>query len=431
MRFQTLPEWLQWQEKLHFTEVDPGLERVGQVWKQLGGSSKLPFTVITVAGTNGKGSSVAILDTILREAGYRTGTYTSPHLLKYNERICIGGGPCDDSTICESFNRIDNARGQTSLTYFEFATLAAVDIFSQQNVDIAILEVGMGGRLDAVNLFDSDIALITPISLDHTSWLGTTREQIGAEKAGVIRQAKPVVCSEANPPNTVLSQAQILKAPVFLAGSDFKINYESSDNVWQWSNQSTQIQNLALPALEGLYQLQNAAAVLQIVALLNEQQYTISEQHIRTGLTTVKLAGRFQRLPGDIEQIFDVTHNQQGAENLVKLLADTPCKGRTIAVLAMLKDKDVSALVSILEKSIDLWYVAGLQGARGMTGHDLAIQVTEIVGEDKVFDHKIVVDAYQQAMQIAQKGDRVLTFGSFHTVESVLRLNNEKPDEAT
>ena len=431
MRFQTLPEWLQWQEKLHFTEVDPGLERVGQVWKQLGGSSKLPFTVITVAGTNGKGSSVAILDTILSEAGYRTGTYTSPHLLKYNERICIGGSPCDDTTICESFNRIDNARSQTSLTYFEFATLAAVDIFSQQNVDIAILEVGMGGRLDAVNLFDSDIALITPISLDHTSWLGTTREQIGAEKAGVIRQAKPVVCSEANPPNTVLSQAQILKAPVFLAGSDFKINYESSDNVWQWSNQSTQIQNLALPALEGSYQLQNAAAVLQIVALLNEQQYTISEQHIRTGLTTVKLAGRFQRLPGDIEQIFDVTHNQQGAENLVKLLADTPCKGRTIAVLAMLKDKDVSALVSILEKSIDLWYVAGLQGSRGMTGHDLAIQVTEIVGEDKVFDHKIVVDAYQQAMQEAQKGDRVLTFGSFHTVESVLRLNNEKPDEAT
>lgn len=431
MRFQTLPEWLQWQEKLHFTEVDPGLERVAQVWKQLGGSSKLPFTVITVAGTNGKGSSVAMLDTILSDAGYHTGTYTSPHLLRYNERICIDGNPCDDTTICESFNRIDNARGKTSLTYFEFATLAAIDIFCQQNIDIVILEVGMGGRLDAVNLFDADIALITPISLDHTSWLGTNREQIGAEKAGIIRQTKPVVCSEAKPPNTVLSQAQTLKASVFIAGSDFKLNYESSNNYWHWSNQLTQIQNLPLPALEGSYQLQNAAAVLQVVALLNEQKYTISEQHIRNGLTTVKLAGRFQRFPGDIEQIFDVTHNQQGAENLVKLLADTPCKGRTIAVLAMLKDKDVSALVSTLEKSIDLWYIAGLQSSRGMTGQDLAIQVTEIVGDDKVSHYETVVDAYQQAMQAAHKGDRVLVFGSFHTIESVLRLTNEEPDVAT
>jgi len=431
MRFQTLPEWLQWQEKLHFTEVDPGLERVGQVWRQLGGSSKLPFTVITVAGTNGKGSSVAMLDSILCAAGYRTGTYTSPHLLRYNERIRVEGHSCDDTMICESFNRIDHARGQTSLTYFEFSTLAAVDIFCRQNIDIAILEVGMGGRLDAVNLFDTDIALITPISLDHTMWLGSNREQIGTEKAGIIRQYKPVVYSETKPPETVLSYAKALQTPIFLADSDFRISYDSDNNGWNWASQSIQIQNLPLPALAGSYQVQNAAAVLQVITLLNAQNYTISEQDIKTGLTTVKLAGRFQRIQGDVEQIFDVTHNQQGAENLVKLLAETPCIGRTIAVLAMLKDKDVSALVSILEKSIDLWYIAGLQGCRGMTGHDLAIQVTKIVGEDKVLDHKMVVDAYQQAMQEAQKGDRVLIFGSFHTVESVLRLNNEQTEERT
>ncbi|MDQ7073199.1 MAG: Mur ligase family protein [Gammaproteobacteria bacterium] len=182
MRFKTLPEWLQWQEQLHFTNVDPGLARIGQVWQLLGRGSTLPFTVVTVAGTNGKGSSVAMLSSILYEAGYRVGTYTSPHLLTYNERICINTIPCDDELICQSFERIDRARDTISLTYFEFSTLAAVDIFCQQNIDIAILEVGMGGRLDATNLFDCDIALITPIGLDHTAWLGTDIEQIGREK---------------------------------------------------------------------------------------------------------------------------------------------------------------------------------------------------------------------------------------------------------
>jgi dihydrofolate synthase / folylpolyglutamate synthase len=429
MRFQTLSEWLQWQEKLHFTEVDPGLERVGYVWRQLGGKSKLPFTVITVAGTNGKGSSVAMLDSILCAAGYHTGTYTSPHLLRYNERICVDGHLCDDDLICESFNRIDHARGQTSLTYFEFSTLAAVDIFCQQKIDIAILEVGMGGRLDAVNLFDTDIALITPISLDHTTWLGTNREQIGTEKAGIMRQGRPVVFSESKPPKTVLSHAQLLQSPTFLANFDFNIDYDSENDGWGWTNQSTQMPNLPLPALAGTYQIQNAAAVLQVIALLNDQDFTISEQHIKTGLTTVRLAGRFQRIQGDVEQIFDVTHNQQGAENLVNLLSETPCKGRTIAVLAMLKDKDVSALAATLKTSIDAWYVAGLQGSRGMTGKDLAAQVIETVGNDKVISHRTVVDAYQQAMKAARKGDRILVFGSFHTVESVIRLQNKESDE--
>jgi dihydrofolate synthase/folylpolyglutamate synthase len=418
MRFQTLPQWLRWQESLHFTEVDPGLERVGLVWLQLGGIAKLPFTVVTIAGTNGKGSSVAMLESILRSAGYRTGTYTSPHLLQYNERICMDGQACDDETICEAFDRIDKARGGTSLTYFEFATLAAVDIFSRNNIDIAILEVGMGGRLDAVNLFDTDIALITPISLDHTAWLGTNREAIGFEKAGVIRQGKPVVCSENSPPQSLISYATSLHAPTYLAGSEFNI-VVNKDN-WHWSNSELQLKKLPFPALMGAYQLQNAAAVLQVISLLNHQNYAISEDAIKSGLATVKLAGRFHQIQGEITTILDVTHNQQGAENLAKLLVEIPCQGQTFAVLSMLKDKDVAAVASILKPVIDVWYVAGLEGSRGMTSDTLAAQLSNSIDEDKIRPFSTVIEAYDQAMIGANKGDRVLVFGSFHTVEAVL-----------
>lgn len=418
MRFQTLPQWLKWQESLHFTDVDPGLERVGLVWQQLGGSSTLPFTVITIAGTNGKGSSVAMLESILRTAGYRTATYTSPHLLQYNERICMDGKTCDDKTICEAFDRIDNARDDISLTYFEFATLAAVDIFSRSNIDIAILEVGMGGRLDAVNLFDTDIALITPISLDHTAWLGTNREAIGFEKAGIIRRGKPVVCSEITPPKSLTSYSTSLQSPTYLAGSEFNIAINKDQ--WHWSNSHIQLQNLPFPALMGAYQLQNAAAVLQVISLLNYQGYAISEEAIKSGLATVQLAGRFQQIHGDITTILDVTHNQQGAENLAKLLVEIPCHGQTFAVLSMLKDKDVAAVASILKPVIDAWYVAGLEGCRGMTSETLVAQLSNIIDEDRIRPFSTVIEAYDQAMITAKKGDRVIVFGSFHTVEAVL-----------
>lgn len=423
MRFKTLPEWLQWQEKLHFTKVDPGLDRIGQVWKRLGGKASLPFTVVTIAGTNGKGSSVAMLSSILREAGYKVGTYTSPHLLEYNERICINNIPCDDDLICNSFDRIDSARDDISLTYFEFATLAAVDIFCEQKIDIAILEVGMGGRLDATNLFDCDIALITPISLDHMNWLGTDREQIGAEKAGIICGGTPVVSAESLPPQSILDHAKTLKAPLYHADRDYK--YVKEKDYWHWSSDQSDNNKVSLPSLVGNYQLQNAAAVLKVVELLNsEKGYAVSDQHINQGLESVKLAGRFQRTAGDVEQIFDVTHNQQGAENLAKLLAEIPCKGRTIAVLAMLKDKDPDTVVKELKSSVDSWHLASLDGSRGMDSGILATQVNVIVGQDKVTQHTTVKDAYECAMKEARKGDRILVFGSFYTIEIVLRINN-------
>jgi dihydrofolate synthase / folylpolyglutamate synthase len=420
MRFDSLPEWLIWQEKLHFTAVDPGLERVGKVWERLNSLEKLPFTVITVAGTNGKGSSVAMLESILRAAGYRIGTYTSPHLLHYNERICINNLSCSDDEICQSFSRIDNVRGDISLTYFEFATLAAIDIFCQQDLDVVILEVGMGGRLDAVNLFDADIALITPISLDHTNWLGNDIEKIAAEKAGILRASQSVVCSESLPAKSVKDRADALNTSCYIAEQDFFVERRQQD--WDWCNDQFNWLNLPLPALLGHYQTQNAAAVLAIIALLNDSEFNIDISAIKTGLQTVKLAGRFQVIDGEIERIFDVTHNHQGACNLAELLAEKNTSGQTRAVLAMLKDKDVSAVIEPLKTTIDQWYIAGLDGSRGLSSDDLTNKIKAIVGEDKTFSHALVEEAYQHAMLESKPDDRVLIFGSFHTVEAVMRL---------
>lgn len=423
MRFPSLLQWLEWQEKLHFTDIDPGLERVGKVWQLMGGSSRLPFKVITVAGTNGKGSSVAITAAILQAAGYKTATYTSPHLLRYNERICIDTVPCSDNEICEAFQRIDDARGEISLTYFEFATLAAADIFCRHGVDVAVLEVGMGGRLDAVNLFDTDAALITPIGLDHMAWLGDNREQIGREKAGIIRSGKPVVCSEITPPQSVIDHATELGADSYICQQDF--SYQDLGEKWSWTGQTTKFTALPLPNLAGKYQLQNSAAVIQLCQLLNLQGLSISEQAIRSGLQNIRLSGRFQLIPGKVSRILDVTHNAQGAENLRALLSETAGDGKTFAVLAMLKDKDSNAVATALESVIDFWFLAGLDGNRGMSAETLAENMSPVVGEAGLACYDEVKDAYEAAMAAASAGDRILIFGSFHTVEAAMRIMPE------
>lgn len=420
MRFNSLPEWLAWQEQLHFTEIDPGLDRIRAVWLRMYADNKLPFRIVTVAGTNGKGSSVALLASILSAAGYRTACYTSPHLLRYNERIVVDGQTATDTQICEAFERIDKARAEISLSYFEFATLAAADIFCRQNIDIAILEVGMGGRLDAVNLFDADIALITPIGLDHTVWLGDTREQIGVEKAGIMRAGHPVVCSESSPPSTVVEIAHKLGASAYIADKDFSA--ESHDKAWHWHNTRHNLQNLPLPALLGCYQIQNSAAVLQVISLLKDAgMEKINETAIRDGLVQVRLAGRFQMIDGPIIHIFDVTHNQQGAENLAKLLQEIPCRGKTHAVIAMLWDKDSRAVFDALIPVIDDWFIGGLNGSRGQSAEDLAAGLQGKITDDRVHVAELVEEAYNLALEDAVNGDRILIFGSFHTVEAVMR----------
>ncbi len=417
MRFKSLPEWLDWQETLHFTKVAPGLARIGQVYQALA-LAKPEFTIITVAGTNGKGSSVALLQSILSAAGYQVGSYTSPHLLRYNERICVNGIPCEDDEICAAFSEIDTARGETSLTYFEFGTLAAITIFKQRKLDIVIMEVGMGGRLDASNILDADIALITPISLDHTHWLGDTRDKIGREKAGILRAGSPVVCAESNPPASVLQRAEELGSPVYQADKSFHYQ-RNEEHSWDWKNETQDYALLPPPNLAGAYQFQNAAAVLQIVSLLEKKGFQISLEAIKAGLVNVVLLGRFQSVAGPVERIFDVTHNAQGAKNLATLLADSPCKGRTFAVLGMLKDKDVSAVTSLLAPQIDRWFVGGLSGDRGQTGLEIMERVT--IDRDKMMAQQTVESAYQLAMDKAEAGDRVLVFGSFHTVEAVMK----------
>lgn len=420
MRFNSLPQWLAWQEKLHFTEIDPGLTRIGAVWQRLSANKPLPFKVVTVAGTNGKGSSVALLTAILRAAGYKTGSYTSPHLLRYNERISINGVPASDLQICHAFAQIDAARKDISLTYFEFATLAAAIIFSEQHIDIAILEVGMGGRLDAVNLFDADLAMITPIDLDHMQWLGDNREKIGVEKAGILRSGRSLVCSESRPPQSVLTAAQNLNVPAFIADRDFQ--FQVVDDHWQWQSAQQEYSALPMPALHGSYQLQNCAAVLMALQLLAKQgMLNIDESAIRDGLQNVQLNGRFQILTGPVQRILDVTHNQQGAENLAKVLKETPCQGQTLAVVAMLRDKDSSAVFTALACSVDHWCLGGLTGDRGQSAEMLASSLQNAVPDAKLTTQETVEQAYHRAMQNAQAGDRLLIFGSFHTVEAVMR----------
>lgn len=420
MRFNSLPQWLAWQEKLHFTEIDPGLARIGAVWQRLAADKPLPYKVVTVAGTNGKGSSVALLTAILRAAGYKTGSYTSPHLLRYNERIAVNGEPAGDAQICQAFARIDDARQEISLTYFEFATLAAALIFKDAEVDFAILEVGMGGRLDAVNLFDADLALITPIDLDHMQWLGDNREKIGVEKAGILRQGRPLVCSEVTPPESIITTAEKLNVPIFIAGRDF--HYQPADKGWHWQSSTHQYKDLPMPALHGRYQLQNSAAVLMAVQLLVRQGLAdIDEYAIGQGLSSVKLSGRFQILPGPVQRIFDVTHNQQGAENLADVLNETPCQGKTLAVIAMLGDKDSASVFNALGQQIEHWYLGGLDGNRGQTAESLAVSLQTAVPAARYSTSEAVEQAYHLAMQAAEPGDRILIFGSFHTVEAVMR----------
>ncbi len=411
MRFHTLDDWLRWQESLHPSEIELGLDRVRTVLTRLG--LECPdFTVVTVAGTNGKGSSVAMLESILHAAGYHVGTFTSPHLLRYNERIRIGGEPVTDAALCAAFARIDSARGDVSLTYFEFGTLAAIDCLQQRGVEIAVLEVGLGGRLDAVNVLDADVALITPVDVDHVAWLGSDRETIGVEKAGVMRTGRPVVVSDPQPPQSVLQHADELGAPLALAGRDYR--YEVQDVQWRWVAGGQSRNALPLPALRGDVQLANAAGVLMVLAWLGER-FPVSQQAVRSGLLAVRLPGRFQVLPGRPMQILDVAHNPHSARALAQTLAGQPCSGRTLAVLGMLDDKDITATVASLRTVVDDWYLASQDAPRGAS----AIRLREALdGVGQCFDN--VTAARAAALAAADENDRVVIFGSFYTVAAVL-----------
>lgn len=415
MRFSTLADWLAWQETLHPKPIDLGLERVKQVFAALG-DEPLPYT-ITVAGTNGKGSSVALLTAILRAAGYKVGTYTSPHLLRYNERIQIDGQPVADQVLCEAFNRVDAARGQTSLSYFEFGTLTALDIFRRAALDVQILEVGLGGRLDAVNMIDADAALVASIDIDHQEWLGDTREVIALEKGGIYRPGRPAVAGDPNLPQSLLDYAATQGIPLRRQGRDF--HYSARETDWDWRGCAGSLQNLPLPAMPGRHQLLNASAVLQLLQEIDRHLPT-SEAAIRQGLNAVKLAGRFQLLPGTPPILADVAHNPQAVRVLADYLREAFVGKRVLAVFAIMRDKDIASVVQGIADLVSAWYLAPLANPRAAPVQELQTLVAASSQAPIHTGFADVNDACAAARTDAGTDDLIVVFGSFFLVAEFL-----------
>lgn len=423
MRFSSLHEWLEWQEGLHHSSIELGLERVTKVFNRLHPS--LPsIPVITVAGTNGKGSSVALLESIYQNAGYRTGVYTSPHLLRYNERIHVNGEEVPDQTICESFERIDQARlnnDEISLTYFEFGTLAALDIFYRVMPDVLVLEVGLGGRLDVVNIIDADVALITSIGIDHTAWLGNDRETIAKEKAGIMRKGCPVVFSSPDMPQSIADTAKEKGAILLQRGKDFDWKNGAGYAAWDWKSNKQQRTALPHSNLRGTHQLDNAAGVLMAIEQLSSK-LPVNQKQIKEGLLSVSLSGRFQCQVGDPMHILDVAHNEGSMASLAELLNLQVCGGNNVAVLGMLEDKAHTEALAVMMPEISHWYVADLDVPRGAKSEDLSKVLKTLDENVSVSCFEGMDQAIAAADASAESGDRVIIFGSFYTVELAMRL---------
>jgi dihydrofolate synthase / folylpolyglutamate synthase len=416
MRFKTLPEWLSWQEQLYPNVIDLGLHRVQALLKAL--DLEHPgFPILTVGGTNGKGSSVSFAEAMLRAAGHKVGVYVSPHLLRYNERVRVDGVDVSDAEFCESFARIDAARGDLRVTYFEFGTLAAIDILTRRGVSAAVLEVGLGGRLDAVNALDADVALISSIGLDHQEWLGDDRESIGREKAGIFRKGRPAICGDRRPPASLVDHATTVDAPLQLLGRDFEC--EVHGDSWDWRGVTQEFRGLPVPALAGHIQYDNAATV--IAALQSHPRLTVPEAAIRQGLRDARIPARFQRVPGAVETVFDVSHNPDAARVLAENLLAYPVPGRTLAVMGMFKDKAVEEVARALQGRFMHWYLGGLEGPRGQDAAALASRVRGVSPEASLSEFPSVADAYAAARSAAQPGDRIVVFGSFQTVAAALK----------
>lgn len=417
MRFKTLDEWLAWQEQLHPNPIDLGLHRVKRMLETLG-LTKPDYRILTIGGTNGKGSSAAFAETMLLAGGYKVGAYTSPHLLRYNERVRVGGVDASDAELCASFERLDAARGDMSLTYFEFGTLAALDIFARRKVDVAVLEVGLGGRLDAVNALDPDAALVASVGLDHQDWLGPDRESIGFEKAGIYRGGRPALCGDREPPASLLRHAADIGADFRMLGRDF--DWRPEGEGWSWYGPEGTLHGLPSPSLPGRIQYDNAASVLAALRSLRDL-LPLEENAIHAGLIRAKVPARFQRLAGEVECIFDVAHNPDAARVLAANLEAMPAKGRTLGVFAMFKDKAVEEVALTLAVQLDVWHLGATEGPRGQNAAALAERIRKTVPQARTFEHSSVAEAYRAARREAHPGDRVVIFGSFQTVGAVLK----------
>ncbi len=448
MRFDRLADWLAWQETLHPSKIDLGLERLRRVLARL---QWQPPTcpVITIGGTNGKGSSVALTSSILAQAGYRVGTFSSPHLRRYNERIHVATREVSDASLIAAFERIDMARESDTLTFFEFNALAALLVFETACLDAIVLEVGMGGRLDAVNVVDADVALVTSVALDHCDWLGADVATIAREKAGIFRAGQPAIFGSRELPLSIVESAQQLGSDLRCLGRDFDWHIDDA-GTWDWRGRQTSYRGLPRPALAGDVQFDNAAAVLGVLECL-AARLPLERTAIERGLRSVRLPGRFQIVPvaaatanamtsattiatanapanattsaaaGPAEWILDVAHNPEAARMLAAQLAARPCAGRTIAVCGILADKDIEGIAAQLRAHVDAWIVTGLGGARSLAPQVLADRLRR-AGIAEVSCVSQVAAACQAAEAIARPSDRIVVFGSFLTVGPALEF---------
>jgi dihydrofolate synthase/folylpolyglutamate synthase len=432
---RTLEEWLAYQQQVHAHGIDMGLDRVREVWRRMGAPRPAP-TLIAVGGTNGKGSTIAFLEAMLRAGGMRVGAYTSPHILRYNERVRVAGVEADDASLIDAFERIESARGNTTLTYFEFGTLAAFDIFARSNLDAALLEVGLGGRLDAVNIVDADCAVVVTVDLDHMEYLGPDREAIGREKAGIFRPGKPAIVGETDPPQSLLEHARAIGATVEVLGRDFGWSPEVDALTW-WHRDPGQSRYVAPAegsagialrgelALEGAFQYHNAASAIAALHALGERvrwDARALEKQRYSERPVPLLPGRLQHLASNPDLVVDVGHNPQAARELARWLDRHPVPGVTRAVFGALVDKDIEGVVSALGARIECWYLAGLadDSPRGETIERLAARVRATLPDAVCGEYPDIPAALAAARAQALPQDRIIAFGSFHVVAPIL-----------
>ncbi len=418
-----LEQWLNRLEAMHPKAIDLGLERVAGVGQRLGLTFDCP--VITVGGTNGKGSTCAMLESILLQGGYRVGLYTSPHFLRFNERARIDGQSASDAQLCAAFEQVEAVRGEVSLTYFEFSTLAIMKLFADAGLDVVILEVGLGGRLDAVNIIDADVAIVTSVDLDHMEFLGDTREKIGVEKAGIFRTGRAAICGDPSPPQSLIDHANVIGADLWLFGRDF--NYAGDRQQWNYGGRAMRRNSLAYPSLRGANQLLNASAALAALEVLRDR-LPLGAQEVRTGLVLVELPARFQVLPGRPSVILDVAHNPHAAATLAQNLDNMGFHPYTFAVFGAMADKDIAGIIAQLGDRIDHWYVCDLPLPRAATAEALAATVrgsgfresAQSGAERSVRCFRSPAEAFAAAQNHAGENDRIAVFGSFLTVAGVM-----------
>jgi dihydrofolate synthase/folylpolyglutamate synthase len=418
-----LADWLTRLESLHPKAIDMGLERVAQVRDAL--ALRLDCPVITVGGTNGKGSTCAMLEAILLQAGYKVGLYTSPHLVHFNERARLAGDIVTDEELVAQFAAVEAARGDVSLTYFEFTTLAILRLFAQSGLDAVVLEVGLGGRLDAVNVIDADVAIVTSVDIDHTEYLGVTREQIGFEKAGIFRAGRPAICSDPVPPQSLIDHAEAIGADLWLLGRDF--NYSGDKQQWNYGGRSVRRSGLGYPGLRGANQLLNACAALAALEALRDR-LPLGAQEVRSGLAMVELPGRFQVLPGRPTVVLDVAHNPHAAAALAQNLGNMGFHPYTYAVFGAMADKDIDGIIAHMKPLVDHWCVTDLPLPRAASAADIAARLSEAGvdnssakdAERSIRTFASAAEAYANARSRAGENDRIAVFGSFLTVAGVI-----------